>query len=253
MSSSALIVAVLLSLPQSAGVIPREGLPQALAGLGDEELGRIARMSPLPPLAADPTNRFAESEAAAALGHRLFFDTRLSPKGVSCATCHEPERWFTDRRPLAVGVGTARRNSPTVIDAARRRWNGWDGKFDSLWSQALSPIENPVEMGGSRGRLARVVRDDSELRARYESVFGPFPALLAALPTPDPLADGAVLAAEQQAELDRTAANLLKSLGAYQRRLLSGEAPIDRFVAALKREPHRMISVTTPSADWPSS
>jgi cytochrome c peroxidase len=187
-------------------------LPVELAQLSAEEVARIARMSPLPPLPSDPTNRFADDERAAELGHLLFFDTRLSPKGVSCATCHDPERHFTDGKPLAVGVGTARRNAPTVVDSARRRWIGWDGKFDSLWSQALAPIEHPDEMGGSRGRLLEVVSADDTLRGAYEAAFGPYPTL----------AD------------DHTVANVLKALGAYQRRLLSGDAPIDRFVRALK-------------------
>jgi cytochrome c peroxidase len=207
------------SAPPSAVPSPSSGidasrLPVELAHLSAEEVARIARMSPLPPLPSDPTNRFADDERAAELGHLLFFDTRLSPKGVSCATCHDPERHFTDGKPLAVGVGTARRNAPTVVDSARRRWIGWDGKFDSLWSQALAPIEHPDEMGGSRGRLLEVVSADDTLRSAYEAAFGPYPT---------------------QAD-DHTVANVLKALGAYQRRLLSGDAPIDRFVRALKSE-----------------
>ena len=114
-----------------------------------------------------------------ALGKQLFFDTRLSSDGrVSCATCHDPAHAFTDQRALARGVAVARRNAPSVIDAARRRWLGWDGKFDSLWSQALSPLENPVEMGGDRTTLVRIVRDDPSLCASYESIFGAMPATL---------------------------------------------------------------------------
>ena len=99
-----------------------------------------------------------------------------------------------------------------MVDAARRRWNGWDGKFDSVWSQALSPLENPAEMGGSRARAHEVVRGDPVLRGLYERVFGAMP----------------------ETASDGTTANILKALGAYQRKLISPEAPIDRFVAALK-------------------
>lgn len=196
----------------ATGPIDPANLPVELAHLGPEEVARIARMSPLPDLPADPTNRVAADEHAAALGHLLFFEKRFSPQGISCATCHDPARYFTDGRPLAVGVGTARRNAPTVIDSARRRWVGWDGKFDSIWSQALGPIEHPDEMGSSRARLLEVVGGEPILRAAYERVFGSFPA------APD----------------DTTVANILKSLGAYQRKLTSGEAPIDRFVRALR-------------------
>ncbi|MEY3142920.1 MAG: hypothetical protein RLY21_1413 [Planctomycetota bacterium] len=200
---------------QRAPAIEPSRLPAELSSLTAEEVTRIARMSPVAAFPGDPTNRVADDERAAELGHRLFFETRISPKGVSCATCHDPAKYFTDGLPLARGIGVTTRNAPTVVDSGRRRWVGWDGKFDSLWSQALAPIENPVEMGSSRERLQEVVREDAELRALYERVFGPMPD------KPD----------------DTTTANLLKSLGAYQRKLVSGAAPIDRFVAALRGQP----------------
>ena len=212
MSSSAVIAISLLLAQNAAPAIARDRLPPELATLTDEEVSRIARMSPMTALPPDPTNRFADNADAAQLGHRLFFDTRLSPKGVSCATCHDPAKYFTDGKPLGEGIGTARRNTPTVIDAARRRWIGWDGKFDSVWSQALSPLENPAEMGGSRARAHEVVRGDPALRGLYERAFGAMPESVS----------------------DATTANILKALGAYQRKLISSEAPIDRFVAALK-------------------
>jgi cytochrome c peroxidase len=261
---SATVAAALLSSSAHAAAtsgppsVDRSRLPAELSSLTDDEVARILRMSPLPSLPPDPTNRVADDERAAELGHRLFFDTRLSPAGVSCATCHEPARHFTDGRPLARGIGDSTRNAPTVIDAARRRWTGWDGKFDSLWSQALSPIENPVEMGSSRARVVGVVRDDPALRALYESIFGPMPTELdegaleeaprqagEAVPggTAGSSAErtaGASAAAGDAADvarpqivIDEATANILKSLGAYQRRLLSEPAPIDRFVEAL--------------------
>ena len=213
--------------PTQAPPIDAARIPPELASLTEEELGRILRMSPMPPVPADPTNRVADDERAARLGHALFFDARLSPNAVSCATCHDPAQYFTDGKPLAQGIGTARRNAPTVVDAARRRWVGWDGRFDSLWSQALSPIENPVEMGSSRAALLELVRTDPRYRALYSEVFGELAT--------EPNADAAV-------------ANVLKSLGAYQRKLSSGPAPIDRFVAALKGEPGGEIDALSPAA-----
>lgn len=222
------------TLQQETGSsLERSALPAALAQLSDQELSRIARMSPLPAVPSDPTNRFADNELAARFGQRLFFETRFSPAGVSCATCHDPAQAFTDGRPLARGIGEATRNAPSVLDAARRRWIGWDGKFDSLWSQALSPIENPAEMGSDRVTVLRVIRDDATLRTAYEAVFGAFPQELLAQEE-DPLRANLTKPAPQQAVIDRTTANVLKALGAYQRQLLLGEAPIDRAVAALK-------------------
>lgn len=222
----AAVVVALFGAPQSSPAITRDRLPPELASLSDEEVSRIARMSPLPALAPDATNRVADNDDAAQLGHMLFFDTRLSPKAVACATCHEPERYFTDGKPLAQGVGTARRNAPTVVDAARRRWNGWDGKFDSIWSQALAPLEHPDEMASGRGPLLDLVRGDPALRARYERVFGQMPA---------PPSDTAL-------------ANLLKCLAAYQRKLVSEPAPIDRFIAALKGEQGGDPNALSPAA-----
>ncbi|MFZ9880301.1 MAG: cytochrome-c peroxidase [Phycisphaerales bacterium] len=229
-SEVVLAACAMLALGGAAVATPpfdRAKRPPELAALSDEELGRIARMSPLPPVPADPTNRVADNAFAAELGQQLFFDRRLSPKQVSCATCHDPKRAFTDGKPLAEGIGVSRRNAPTVIDAARRRWLGWDGKFDSLWGQALSPIENPDEMGSSRGALVELVRGDAQYRAYYAKAFGEL--------RPDD-------------DVDRVTANLLKSLGAYQRLLVSGPAPIDRFVAALKGQEGGDLEALSPAA-----
>ena len=247
MCSSALAIACVLSAAAPPQAILRDRLPHELRSLDDEELARIARMSPLPALTSDPTNRVADVADAASLGRRLFFDARLSPKGVSCATCHDPDRYFTDGKPLAEGLGVGRRNTPTIVDAARRRWNGWDGKFDSSWSQALAPIEHPLEMGGSRARLLRVIRDDEALRSDYERVFGPFPLALTARGD-DPLADGAAPDQATQSLIDAATANALKAFGAFERTVLSPVAPIDRFVAGLKGEPGGDLSALEPTA-----
>jgi cytochrome c peroxidase len=113
-------------------------------------------MSPLPPLPPNPTNAFADDPRAARLGQRLFFEKRFSRNGeISCATCHDPARAFSDGLPRSQGVAEALRNAPTVLNAAHQRWLFWDGRADSLWAQALSPIENPLEMGSNRVRAAR--------------------------------------------------------------------------------------------------
>ena len=60
----------------------------------------------LEPLPSDPSNQYADDPRAAALGQKLFFDTRFSSNGkVACATCHKPELGFQDGKPLAQGVG----------------------------------------------------------------------------------------------------------------------------------------------------
>lgn len=83
------------------------------------------------------------------LGRRLFFDRRLSRDGsVACASCHDPERAFSDGRAIAVGVfgRRGRRNSPALINRGYGRLFFWDGRASSLEEQVLKPIEDPNEM-----------------------------------------------------------------------------------------------------------
>ncbi|MBI3048643.1 MAG: c-type cytochrome [Acidobacteria bacterium] len=95
-----------------------------------------------------------------ALGRRLFFDPRLSRNAtLSCASCHRPDRSFTDGRHVAVGVfGRAgRRNVPALINRAWGRSFFWDGRVTSLEEQVLKPLEDPNEMDLSVDEAARRV------------------------------------------------------------------------------------------------
>jgi cytochrome c peroxidase len=184
----------------------------------DAEVKRLLQHSPLPAPPADETNAKADDPAAARLGRALFFDARLSGSGrLACASCHQPERSWTDGLPLAHGAGTGRRHTPSLWNVAFNRWYFWDGRADSLWAQALAPIESPREMAGSRGAAARLVRDDAPLRGAYESAFGALP------PPADP--DAAT----------RVFVNVGKALAAFERTLLSRRAPFDVFVEALRK------------------
>ena len=110
MTSPRTAVALGLALAAMVGACAVRGTPPAAspaAWLDPAAARRVAGNPPLPPVPPDPTNRFADSLDAARLGHRLFFDARLSASGtVSCASCHDPARSFSDPRPLAVGEGT---------------------------------------------------------------------------------------------------------------------------------------------------
>ncbi len=106
----------------------------------------------------DPTNAAADSPNAAALGKALFFDKALSPSNdVSCATCHDPNHQWSDALPQAKGKHTGSRRTPRLALSASSRWQFWDGRADSLWAQALGPLENPDEMGSSRSFVAKTV------------------------------------------------------------------------------------------------
>jgi cytochrome c peroxidase len=83
------------------------------------------------------------------VGRRLFFDRRLSSdQTISCASCHDPDRAFSDGRAIAVGVfgRIGKRNSPALINRGYGRAFFWDGRITTLEDQVLKPIEDPNEM-----------------------------------------------------------------------------------------------------------
>jgi cytochrome c peroxidase len=209
-----------------------------------EERALIASLSPIPPPPPSPTNRFADDPAAARLGQALFFDRRLSADGqVACASCHVPSRAFTDGLPLARGVGTTGRHAPSVLGAAHLPFLFWDGRKDSLWSQALGPLESPVEHAIARTDVAHAVA--ARYREAYERIFGPLPALAdrrrfpagarpaAGAPDQGARAWAAMAEADRDA-VDRVFANVGKALEAYQRLLQPQPGPFDAYVAALR-------------------
>jgi cytochrome c peroxidase len=119
----------------------------------------------------DPSNRYAARPDVARLGRALFFDKALSVnRRVSCSSCHQPKRDFQDGRRLGHGIGTTKRRTMSIVGAWSQTWLFWDGRKDSLWSQALGPLENPAEHGMTRARLVRVLQRD--YRKQYEAVFG---------------------------------------------------------------------------------
>lgn len=170
----------------------------------------LGNLEPLPP---DPSNAVADDPRAAALGHQLFFETRMSATGsVSCATCHQPERRFSDGLPRGVAIGIARRNTPSIVGTAYSPWLYWDGRKDSQWSQALAPLEEPNEHGSSRKQVLAVIATTPEYRTAYETLFGAPPNLL------------------DDVDVDRAFANVGKAIAAYERLLLPGESRFDRYV-----------------------
>ncbi|MDA1316069.1 MAG: c-type cytochrome [Acidobacteria bacterium] len=82
-------------------------------------------------------------------GRRLFHDRRLSrDKSISCASCHDPERAFSDGKPVSVGVfgRKGNRNVPAIINRGYGQAFFWDGHIPTLEEQVLQPIQNPKEM-----------------------------------------------------------------------------------------------------------
>ncbi len=228
----------------------------------DARQRRIAlRMSPLPPAPPSPTNAVADDPRAQQLGRELFFDRGLSANGtVACSTCHDPSKAFGDGRPVAEGLGLMDRHTPSLLNVAHHRWFFWDGRADSLWAQALEPLEEPKEMGSNRVAVARHVYTRPRLRAQYEALFGPLPNLddpkrfpTAARPWPESPQHEQHRAWLQLSEADRAASNRVfvnigKSLEAYQRQLVSADAPFDRFVAGLRDHDLTKLAAMSPAA-----
>jgi cytochrome c peroxidase len=196
----------------------------------------------LPP---SPSNRFADDDAAAALGQQLFFDTGFSADGsLGCVSCHKPSLYFTDGQPLAVGIGKLDRHTPTVIGAQWNSFQFWDGRKDTLWSQALAPFEGPLELGVTRLDVVRRVR--THYLDAYSEIFGDMKGLdnieqwpEQAMPMPaDPDHPWAVaweaLEASEQDAINGAFANIGKAIAAYERKLAPQPAPFDRYVEAIE-------------------
>jgi cytochrome c peroxidase len=173
----------------------------------------------LGPLPDDPSNAYDTDPRAAALGRRIFFDTRFSKSGaLACATCHPEASSFQDARPTAVGLGPLPRRSMPLLGVAYNTWFFWDGRKDSLWSQAATPIENPIELGLTRADVAQLVaahhRDD------YTAIFGPLPG--------EPRTEAATA---------RIFVNVAKALAAFVRTIVPGPSRFDAYVARVLDAP----------------
>ena len=133
-------------------------------------------MNCLPPWLSVIRNASFARPAAARLGQALFFDTRLSADGsVACATCHVPAKSWTDGKRLGAGIANVSRHTMTLWNVAYNRWFFWDGRKDTLWSQALGPLEDAREHGTSRVGILHVLASDPGYARAWRDVFEPLP------------------------------------------------------------------------------
>jgi cytochrome c peroxidase len=110
------------------------------------------------------------------LGRQLYFDPRVSLDGtVSCATCHNPEKGWTDNMPVSIGIHgqSGTRSAPTVLNTVYGRTMFWDGRAPSLEAQAQGPVQNPIEMGKQSYReIIERLRQIPGYREQFEKFFG---------------------------------------------------------------------------------
>ncbi|OAI15931.1 cytochrome-c peroxidase [Methylomonas lenta] len=148
-----------------------------------------------------------------ALGQRLFNDKRLSGDGsISCASCHQEAKAFSDGLPLAKGIdgqiGT--RNTPTVLNAAFYSSQFLDGRAASLEEQALGPFLNPIEHGlKSQQTIVDSLRQDADYLKAFTRVF------------------------DIQAD-ELTIAHVGKAIASYQRTLIAGDSAFDRYLFGMQ-------------------
>jgi len=143
------------------------------------------------------------------LGKQLYFDPRLSADDtVSCATCHDPAKGWSNGEQFATGVGGAKggRNSPTILNSAYSKQQFWDGRASTLEDQALGPIQNPIEMKMSLDDVVGKLNQVQGYQDQFQKVFG----------------------------TGVTKEGIAKAIAAFERTILSGDAPYDRFKAGDK-------------------
>ena len=151
----------LLGLSADANPLEAEGVPPRLAGL----LQSLASFTPPP--ARDASNRVSGVSAGIVLGEYLFNEERLSGDGqMSCATCHQEGRDWSDGRARGKGHAALDRRTLSLWNVGFLHWFGWGGAGDSLWAQSVRPILDPREMGGSAARVPLRPRDARRCQRR---------------------------------------------------------------------------------------
>ena len=157
----------------------------------------------LPPLPI-PRNNPPTAETIA-LGRKLFYDKRISVDAtLSCASCHDPQAYFTDGRNVSAGVRGAlgTRNAPTILNAAYLPFQFWDGRASTLEEQAAFPIADPAEMSRAHAADVSKLGDDPIYRAMFKKSFG---------------------------TEDVTIGRVEAALASFERTALSGNSAFDRY------------------------
>jgi cytochrome c peroxidase len=195
-------------------------------GFNAEEWAVVQTLSPLPDVDGCPPGFSAADgcDRLARFGQRLYCSPGYSgpllaanPNGqegeigkVSCATCHDPEHWFADRgdRKASFGTGETKRNTPTLINVAYSRSFMWTSRYTSLTTSFHLPLTAPTVLNSSADRLAGFLNGgDPALGTEFAALFGAPPSV------------------------DNVEHNAGLALEAYLRRLISRDAPFDRYVA----------------------
>lgn len=160
----------------------------------------------LPPLPVPADN--PQTQAKIELGDTLFHDPRFSADGkVSCSTCHDRAKGFTDNLRVSKGFNdlTGTRNAPTVLNSAYLTTLFWDGREPDLEGQSKQPPINPVEGGlPDHQPIIAILRTDPAYVKAFREVFDVAPE-------------------------DITIDHYAKAIASFERTLIAGDSPFDRF------------------------
>ena len=161
----------------------------------------------LPPVPIPADNQ--QTPEKIQLGEKLFNDQRFSSTGkVSCATCHEASKAFTDsplRTSEGIGKLTGTRNAPTVVNSAYMRKLFWDGRSPDLEDQSQHPFLNPVEMGlKNHEPILKIVRSDPAYQRSFKAVFNK---------------------SDEQISMKE----VMQAIASFERTVISGNSPFDRW------------------------
>jgi len=148
----------------------------------------------------------APNAARVELGHKLFFDPRMSGDGnMSCATCHNPALGWSDGQATARGVKSAqlKRATPTIFNTAYNSIQMWDGRKKSLEDQAMGPMQANTEMNMDIGKLFQWIGQNAGYQVLFAKAYPGEP-------------------------INET--TMSKAIASFERTVLSNSSPFDRWV-----------------------
>lgn len=201
LNSGRILAASALAMLTVGGAIA--SLPgEAVAAAPEEMKAEYVRPTEVP---FPEENPYTKEKAD--LGHKLFFDPRLSGANyISCGTCHNPSFAWGDGLPVGIGNDATRlaRRTPTILNAAFGEMMMWDGRFETLEEQAVGPMAAEAEMNQELEAIAEELRAIPGYVTLFEIAF-----------------PGEGITVE----------NAAKAIATFERTIVSGVAPFDRWIA----------------------
>ncbi len=213
-------------------------------GFTSTELRAVNRLTEEKSPRLDLSNQWDGDASAISFGEELFQSTILSSDEIACTTCHDPEQGFSDGQALSEGVEPTSRHAPHLYEQATQTWFFWDGSCDSLWCQAIKPIEAAGEMNSSRTEVGFAILENSELKQMYEDIFGELPEMITwpqqAKPDEDETSSATenwnTMSSEEQYSATQVLVNVAKSIAAFEATIETPESEIDSFALLYRKD-----------------